>query len=91
MCEDASGNWFDRKDVPGEFGIMQKDNKPCHKLIAKLHYMNDINQTGQIKNKLLSFKLNLSWAYLEMNIKKDSIEFWKQGYAAGYLEGWKIY
>lgn len=46
MCEDASGNWFDRKDVPGKFGVVQKDNKPCHKLVAKLHYMNDINQTG---------------------------------------------
>ncbi|PAV60350.1 hypothetical protein WR25_07827 [Diploscapter pachys] len=73
MCEDEFGGLHVQKNVPGEYGIGDKYNKPCHKHLGNVHYLNEMNQTG--------------WTYLEMEIVDKSLDHLKQGYVAGYLEG----
>ncbi|PAV56552.1 hypothetical protein WR25_23853 [Diploscapter pachys] len=72
FCEDSFGNWLTVKQIPGS-GENSYEKHHCHKHLAKIHYLNDINQTG--------------WAYLETDILDDSLSHWKQGYIAGYMEG----
>lgn len=46
MCEDEFGDLHVQKNVPGEYGIGDKYNKPCHKRLGNVHYLNEMNQTG---------------------------------------------
>ncbi|PAV69172.1 hypothetical protein WR25_20598 [Diploscapter pachys] len=73
VCENEFGGLHVQKNVPGEYGIGDKYNKPCHKHLGNVHYLNAMNQTG--------------WTYLEMEIVDKSLDHLKQGYVAGYLEG----